>query len=471
MHRIAATAAPRRRLRIAAAAGLLLLAVAVPLRVAGQPPRPAIPTVPVPATPAFVPTPALLLPLPGAAQPLPKAPADRENADEAKLPALPELTLGDCIAVAIERQPALKGVRASQEGTLKGQTSLNNIGRLGSTVSPDLPIRKEQASRGVIAAAADVQKMHNDVVQDATRLYYTVVYAGQQQQIAADVVAQIDLLAKIAEQILNSDMRGEMTPQKLNVMRIGLAEARRLHNLAAQGQKKAYAALREVMAVDEKSFPFRVKDRELPIMAQKKELTRETVVEMALCYRPELALAAAGVDAFRLEVYAQGKVPFRRAVPTLASGSDLHARLVPPGSRGTEYRPEPIVPEMPPQLVGSKYDRVCRAMAYSQRADAVYEKTRNLVQLEAETGFYDFEMTGAAQRFAQDKSDNGKKLMEWVETNIDNPKIAKDLLVQSYVLAAKAQSDYVEAVYQYLVALAALERITAGGVRPAFPGR
>jgi outer membrane protein TolC len=364
----------------------------------------------------------------------------------------------------------LKAVMASELATTRGQQSLENIGRVGQTLSPDLPIRKEQASRGVIAAAADVQKTHNEVVQDVTRLYYTVVYAGQQEAIAADVVAQIELLVDIGEKILKSPMPGQMTRQKLDVMLIGLAEARMLHLTASTGVKQATAALREVMAV-EPAFAFRVKDRELPVMTQKKELTRDTVIQYALDRRPELALAAAGVDAFRLEVYAQGKVPFRRAVPTLASGSDIHARILPPGSRGKDYRPEPVAPEMPPQLVGSKYDRVCRAMAYSQRADAVYEKTRNLVMLEAETGFYDVELHGERQRLSREKSDRGRALMKFVESNIDNPNTQKEVLVQTYALAAKAQSDYVEAVYQYLVALAALERITAGGVRPAFPGR
>jgi outer membrane protein TolC len=470
MHWVAAMTYSARRFRVALGSVLLLVCglVFVPHGTGQQPASVLPPIVPLPATPLTVPTPSLTLPLPGATQP--NGPAVR-NGQEPTENGVQELTLGQCVAIAVERQPALKAVRASQMGTAGGQQALNNIGRLGERLSPDLPIRREQASRGVVAAAADVQKVHNEVVQDVTRLYYTVVYAGQQEQLAADVVAVLDLLVKIGEKLLASGMPGEMTPQKLNAMKIGLAEARRLQATARQGQKSAHAALREVMAVDEASFPFRVKDTELPVMAQKKELTKETVVSMALAYRPELALAAAGVDAFRLEVYAQGKVPFRRSVPTLASGADIHAREIPTASRGKEYRPGAIVPEMPPQLVGSKYDRVCRAMAYSQRADAVYEKTRNLVSLEAETGFYDFELAAENQQFSQTKSEEGKKLMEWVKTNIDNPKVPKDILVTSYAMAAKAQSDYVEAVYQYLLSLAAIERITAGGVRPAFPGR
>ena len=43
--------------------------------------------------------------------------------------------------------------------------------------------------------------------------------------------------------------------------------------------------------------------------------------------------------------------------------------------------------------------------------------------------------------------------------------------MQAEVIAAKAQSEYVQAVHDYLLALAALERVTAGGIRPDFPGR
>ena len=464
-----ATTARGRRFRTVAVVGLAGAAAFALLGSRGKGQQPNTARQSVPATTLTVPTPSLQLKFPNGTS----VKAD-ENPEAAPPPTakveLPELSLGECIAIALERQPSLKAVLASQMATLRGQAAVNNIGRVGSAVSPDLPIRKEQASRGVLASAADVQRVHNEVVQDATRLYYTAVFARQQEQIAADVVAQLDLLVKIGEKLVNAP-KTDMTKQKLNAMKIGLATARDLLLTAQLGQKKATAALREVMAVSEATFPFRVKDKELPIMAQKKELTKETVLHMALTQRPEMALAAAGVDAFRLEVYAQGKVPFRRTVPTLASASDLHARDLPQPSRGAEYRPGAIAPEMPPQLVGSKYDRVCRAMAYSQRAEAVYEKTQNLITLEAENGYFDFELAGERQAIFKLKSDQGKELMDWVQANIDNQTVPKDVLVTSYVMAAKAQSDYVDSVFQYLLALAALERITAGGVKPAFPGR
>lgn len=436
-------------LRGALAFGLFVLAQSG----SGQPQRaPIVPTVP------------LLAPAPVAVQ------ADTGKKADAAVPT--EYALGECIAIALERQPSLRAVRSSQDGSAAGMQALNNIGRLGQLLSPDLPVRKEQAQRGAIAVAADVQKTHNEVVHDVTRLYYTVVYARQVGVIADDVVAQVELLTKIGRDVLNSATPGKMTKLKLDAMEIGLRDARKLQLMARQGERQAYAALREAMAVQD-GERFVVKDKELPVMAQNVPLTEELVVELALCRRPELALAAAGADAFRLEVYAQSAVRFRKTVPTLATGGDIKAREVPATVRDLklQYKPGAIIPEMPPQLVGNQADRVSRAMAYSQRADAVFEKARNLVRLEAENAFFEYDYASKLVVEGKAKFEFGKDMMERVKELVDNPNAERDQLVGGYVQAAKAQSDYVEAVWQYLLTLAHLERVTAGGVRPDFPGR
>src|SRR5207248_1546279 len=112
-------------------------------------------------------------------------------------------------------------------------------------LSPDLPIRKEQAMRGITASAADLQKVHNEVVQDVTRLYYTVVYARQQELLAAEVAGRLDVFADVAKSVLESKKPGTMTPAKLDAMKIGLAEARTVRAQTQYGQKQAMAALRE----------------------------------------------------------------------------------------------------------------------------------------------------------------------------------------------------------------------------------
>jgi outer membrane protein TolC len=387
----------------------------------------------------------------------------------------PELSLGECITVALERQPSLKAVKDSIAATEAGYRALINFGTASTIISPDVEIRKQQARRGFMASSAEYQKLHNEVVQDVTRLYYTAVYAKQQKELADNIVERMNFLIKIGEALLNEkippkDLEGFNT-LKLWIMQNGLLEAKKLQATALLGRQKALAGLREVMGVDGRTFPFRIKDDALPEMKQTADLTKDRVVELALERRPELVLAAAGVDAFRLEVYAQGRIPFRRVVPTLASGADIHAKEIPQSVRTpTEYRPGGILPEMPPQLVGSKYDRVCRAMAFAQRAEAIYEKARNLIIVEAEGTFIDFELASKKLTLAKQQFELSKKIQDYVGRNQDIVR-AKDQLLQAEVVAAKAQSDYLQAVQEYLLALAALERITAGGIRPAFPGR
>jgi outer membrane protein TolC len=384
-----------------------------------------------------------------------------------------ELTLGECIAIAMERQPSLKAAHASRDASAIGRQALYNIGPVGSLLARDLPVRKAQADRGIAAADADVQKAYNEVVHDVTRLYYSVVYAKMQEQHAERVMTQLKAFADISKDLLDSPTPGEMTKAKYDTMVIAVAKVRKLHGKAGTGAKRAEAALREAMGVSDSVPAIHVKDRVLPVMDQKVDFKKDEVVEMALSRRPEMVLAQAGADAFRLEVCAQDRVLLRRKVATFAAGSDIHARMFPAGSRdpGGDYRPEPLLPEMPTLMVGRRSERVARAQALSRRADSVLEKARNLIVLEAESAFLDFDDATKNVAIAKEAFDASRDLMDRVREGFDNPKASKDQLVLSYGQAAEAQAEYHIAVFQHLLDLAALERITAGGVRPAFPGR
>lgn len=385
----------------------------------------------------------------------------------------PELNLGECIAIALERSPNLKAAKASIAALEASYKALMEFGTAATIVSPDLEIRKQQAQRGLAASAGEYQKAHNEVIQDVTRMYYTVVYAKQQGALAADTVDYLVQMALLIEEIINGTVPFKehgLTTEKLRLVQMGVVKAKQLRLEALVGRKRALAALRQAMGVDD-SFIFRVKDAELPLMAQQVPITRQMVVEQSLCRRPELALAAAGLDVFRLEVYAQGKIPFKRIVPTFASGADLHAKEIPAAVRiGKEYRPGGIIPEMPVQLVGSKVDRVARAMDFAVRAEAVYESARGLITLEAENAFYEFELANENLILAKQGLDHALDLQKRTRERANDIK-EKDQIVQVTVATAKVQSEYIEAVYNQLLSLAALERITAGGIRPAFPGR
>src|SRR5262249_39006146 len=90
------------------------------------------------------------LPQPAPLQPGSDKPVDKDkNGNHEKYPDVgPELTLGECIAIALERQPSLKALQASTAAAEAGYKALSNFGTVSTVFSPDLEIRKQQAKRG-----------------------------------------------------------------------------------------------------------------------------------------------------------------------------------------------------------------------------------------------------------------------------------------------------------------------------------
>ena len=403
----------------------------------------------------------------------PAAPRDkeRERKKPAPEPALPPMTLGECLAAAYAERPAIRAAQFSVLQSQRGAEALDNLGTLAGLLSPDLPVRRQQASKGVMVATADLQKVMHETTQDVTYLYYSYVYARQQEQTANDVIEQLEIYYDVAEGVVRAgvpDPRLKIDQFTLYRLQNTIGEVRQLRTKATTGKRLALAGLRQAMGVDP-GREFAPATKELPLMLTG-SITKEQVVADALARRPELAQAAGGVDAFRLEVCAQAKLKRRPQAPTLAAGSDLHARALPTPVRDGEYRPGALAPEMPTTLAGKVEDRVARAEALSLRQDAVYDETVNLVRLEAEKAFTTWEAATERVREAKRKFETGRRLVEESRAAA----IARqdpDLLVQNESLAGKAQADYVEAVYEHIKSLAALERVTGGAVRVEFPGR
>jgi outer membrane protein TolC len=375
------------------------------------------------------------------------------------------LNLQDCIAIALERQPNIRASAASLKATEIGNRSLGNLGTLAKLLTPDLKFRQQQAARGLTTGQADLLKVQYETVYDVTRLYYTFVYARQQEQTATDIIDQMEVFYDIAAELVKQGAQPDLNQFSLYRMEDAIAEVKRPRITARTGQKLALAALKEAMGV-EQSFSFVPKDAEMPLMGG--EVTQDQVTGFAMSRRPELSLAAAGVDAFRLEVCAQNAIKRRQKVPTLASGSDLHSRMVPAPLRNGEYRPGALAPEMPVALVGTREDRVARATEFSNRQETVLEKTRNLVELEATNAYLNWEASVDRFKLAKGRFESSQKMVELSRTTA--PNIRKyDQLILNEALAAKSQAEYLEAVFENLKALATLERVTTGGVKPDFP--
>jgi len=379
------------------------------------------------------------------------------------------MSLAECLAIGLERRPAIKAARHSFNAAVIGQRSLDNIPAIGSFVRPDLPVRKQQSLQGITLAQAVIEKSQQEAIYDITRLYYTYVYARQQEATAADVIEQMELYYSVAEQILKAEVRDpKIKINKFTLFNLQnlIGEIRGLKLEAETGRKQSLEALKEAMGGDS-GLDFVPRDTELPIMGG--TVTKEKVVELAMTRRPELAMAASGSEAFRLEICAQMKARGMKS-ETLAAGSDIHSQQVPLPLRNGDYKPGAISPEMPGAIVGKKEDRVARAVELSLRADAVTEQVVNLVRLEAANAYLGWESATKRVAEAKKKYDNSRLMLEEAKTAAITRQ-DPELIVSNETIAGKALADYVKAAFEHLKALATLERATAGGIRPDFPGR
>jgi outer membrane protein TolC len=378
--------------------------------------------------------------------------------------------LAASLAIGFENAPTIKAAQASLASSTAGYLALQNFHRGLDLLRPDLPIRRQQAQRGISVGTADVLKAQQENVYDISRLYYTYVYATQQEYTATEIVEQMENFYEIANEILRSGAAGpnaKINQFTLYALEDAIGEIRRLRERATLGRKQALFAWKEAMGVgpEREIYPA---DKELPLMGG--HVTQEQVVEFALSRRAELVQAAAAVDVSRLEICAQDRVRNGTSLNTFAAGSDLHSRNMPAPVRNGEYRPGAVAPEMPTTLVGKRSDRVARAYELAKHQEAVYEKAVGLIRLEAINAFLYWQSAVERVKEAKVRFDRGQKILE-ESRKAAAAKPDPELLVRNEALAGKAQAEYVEAVQKQIEALIALEKVTGGAVVPTFPGR
>src|SRR5262249_13379397 len=148
---------------------------------------------------------------------------------------------------------------------------------------------------------------------------------------------------------------------------------------------------------------------------------------------------------------------------TFAAGSDIHAVVVPQKQQNAEYRPGAIPPEMPTLLAGPRPERMKRAQSLHARALAVLEETRHLVALEAEDAYLRGEEAALQVQETREAADTAEEVARDLNKDFTAKlKVKVEEVVNAWVLASQARAQYNEALYRQLIALADLERITAG---------
>jgi outer membrane protein TolC len=428
-----------------------------PLLVAAQEKAPApqeAATTPVPADPAL----GFSEPLLVAAQE--KAPAPQEATTTPAAAQYQVLTLADCIRIALEQQPAIRAGQASLASADASRRAVENL-RIPDFIARELPYRRQQAALGVSVAAAGLEQAQRDTAYAVTRTYYTVQLARAQQKVTADVVSELTDALQNAQRLLGKEgAPRDLTQNSVDKNRAYLRLAQLRQDEAQEGMKRAVAALREAMGVGP-DFRFEIPAEGFP--ESKVEVDEADIVRLAVTRRGEVTQAALLAEVTCLEVQAQG-TSHRPTKTTFAAVSDIHGKAVPAGVSNTEYRPGALAPEMPTTLVGSRQARMERAQDLSARASAVADKTRNLIALEAEDAFLRWQQASRQLPQAQEASKVSRKLATDTLNDFKGGQNVpyRDVL-EAVILAAQAGAADNEARYRQVLALADLERVTAGG--------
>jgi outer membrane protein TolC len=387
----------------------------------------------------------------------------------ASSPATTRYTLGDALTIAHERHPQLAAIRASINAALLKQRGAGEVKRMAGFITPDIDYRLQQSDLGIRAAMAEYAQAEHEVTYAVVRCYYTVVYAREQIRVAQDLVEHLETnLEQVRKVVEKKDVgiRGinKNTEDRLAGF-VGTAKTRL--NQAQVGMDRARSALREAVGLEPGSR-VDAADEYLPEFTANPD--RETIIAHAISRRGEVTLAAIGADVTRIEACAQWAKRFNLTSDTFARGADIHSRPIPAAEREPDYRPGAIGPEMPTQLVGRRETRKATAEVYASRAEAAAAEARSLVGLEAENAYWRYI---EASRNVADLRPAAKAVRDLVarQREAAGGLETREEALQNELTASLTLKTLNDAMYDRVVALANLERTTAGGVRINFPGR
>ncbi len=406
---------------------------------------------------------------------LPKLPqAEEDLEEETTTPLRPGLYLRQALEFGLSNSPNIAAAQFSLQSSEISYQAILNPSFLARLLARDLDFRKQQALRGLAAAQARVAEARSEVIYEVSRSYYTLMYAQAQKKVADRAVEQGQSFRDLVRDIVESAGNEDLNNNTVDVLTSYVYQAQIRQAEAIAGIERAKAALREAMNVDPE-YPIELPTDELPMVPV--AITKDQVIQLAFAQRPELIQTAVATDLFRLEVCAQGAIRLTAQARTFAAGADLHASAVPGPQRGAEYRPAALGLEMPIGMFGRPDERQAKAAALSKRTDMVYQKTRNLIRLEAESVYHRWLAAAEAVEKAQEADELIDGLQERLELKGQAGKAppntrqrVRELLEYRLVIAQnRVQTN--EVLYQHLLTLVDLERITAGGIIPPFPGR
>lgn len=395
----------------------------------------------------------VFLSLASADEPLPVLPTAPKPAVVVTAPTVVDLAAAR--RLALENQPSLAAYRASLAAAQAKVDALNNLPAVAGLTNSDLKYRRCQADLGVRIAEAQLNQGAWETLEAVGRLYWGAVFANE--QLAVVQSALDDLRARIKSK---EDANYHWTHDQFRVF-VEYLEGQKAS--AVEGRNRSLAALREALGLCSDAC-LDVADRQLPATLQ--PVCKEEVIAAALARRGEIVMTNLAAEVAAIEIDAQHAI-HGYSGRTFAAGADIHARPVPTGDRGRDYQPAAVGPEMPTLLAGSRHDRVEQAKAYAARAHAVAEKTRNLVILDTENALSQWrEASVRWERFrkARDLAAANAEAREKQAKKDEG--VTRSEAIRAAEIRTQMRAEANEAHYRMVQALAALERVTAGGFCP-----
>jgi outer membrane protein TolC len=392
-----------------------------------------------------------------------QAPAKILQAPTAEAPAL---TLEECVQLGLQYQPALQAARASLEAAQASARGLQNLG-LAACLAKDIAQRRAQSCLGVVIAQSSLLQAEWETRYAVTRLYFAAIYARSQEEVLKSVIVKLDVNRGVAAEIVKArDPTSKITENDVKNLDVQIAFYKSRAVEATIGIQRAHAALREAIGVD-RGFPLQIpRNARLPALVS--DIDMEEMIALALAQRGEMVRVSSAQQVTALEVEAQGLHHHDIKVQTFAAGGDIHAHPIPQGVSNHEYRPGAIGLEMPAFLIGKRPERVQRARAFYERAGAVVSKTQNLITLEVEAAYYKWKEALDRAGILSKTTDLARQVADSTNSRFLDKKATGEELVRAITLKDQSDAQYNEALYNHALALAMLERVTAGGYRPTY---
>lgn len=374
----------------------------------------------------------------------------------------PVLTLAECRQIALDGQPAVVAARNSLAAAEARARAVENI-LIPSLIQRDLPIRRKQSALGVQISRALLLQAEWEAVYSVTRNYLSAGYARQQLEVIDHTIANLKDFREAIDLLKEDPRRRDVTVRDVEKTDVLLQIAAGRREEAVIGYERALAALREAMGVGADDCPHLA-----PVLPDvHATVNKDEILALALARRGEIAQAVHAAEVVCLEIDAQATslLPTMR---TFASASDIHAQQVPQGERNGEYRPGALPLEMPPFLAGGKKGRVEQARALHEKTVAVVEKTRQLIILEATDNVLKWQEAARQTEELGKAADKAEAYQKSVRDDFrPESRTTPEQLLNAGLLATQSRVQANEANYHRLLALAALERITAGGFTAA----